>query len=170
MDTWRLVFCPLLCSSFIEIDEKRKQSQFRWVKKLPPSSHPHRVCCFQTHLVIGITWQQQEKSFIKQKGFQRPFSQANGYLIKQTGKDSKCLQNNWIQDLQAHPNLFFMGSLFNCIKAAHHFPRQHFSAIFYSRQSMTDSDKEIYVLIFAPQKQIHFIKKTNSDAPCFHWD
>lgn len=29
MDTSRPVFGPLLCPSFIEIDEKRKESQFR---------------------------------------------------------------------------------------------------------------------------------------------
>lgn len=32
---------------------------------------------------------------------------------------------------------------------------------------MTDSGKENYVLISSHQKQI---KKTCSDAPCFHWD
>ena len=119
METSRLVFGPLLCPSFIQIDEERKESQFRWLKKLSPSSHPDWACCFQTHSVIGITWQQQKISFIKQKVFQRPFSQANGYLINQTGKDSKCLQNNCIQHLQAHPKLLSWAfSLFSCIKAA----------------------------------------------------
>lgn len=37
MDTSRPVFGPLLCPSFIEIDEKRKESQFRWLKNCSPS-------------------------------------------------------------------------------------------------------------------------------------
>lgn len=106
---WKLVFGSLLCPSFIQIDEQRKENQFRWLKKKQKtlSFQPSRLdCCLQIHLVIGNTWQQQEISFTKQKVFQRPFSQVNGYLINQTGKDSKCLQNNCIQQLQAHSMLF----------------------------------------------------------------
>lgn len=116
------------------------------------------------HLVTGLTWQQQEISLTKQKGFQRSFSQANGYFINQTGRDSKRLQNHCIQHLQAHPKLpsqafsLFSSPTFFEVAFQHTF-------VFHSRQSMTDSDKENYILISPHQKQI---KKTCSAAPCFH--
>lgn len=81
----------------------------------------------------------------EQKVFQRPFSQANGYLINQTGNYSKRLQNNCIQHLRPKLLSWAFSSFSVGIEAADHFPRHTF--VFCSRQNMTDSDKENYILI-----------------------
>lgn len=68
----------------------------------------------------------------EQKVFQRPFSQANGYLINQTGNYSKRLQNNCIQHLRPKLLSWVFSPFPLGIEAAHHFPGQLFSTLLFS--------------------------------------
>lgn len=83
---------------------------------------PNWICCLHPNILADRHYLAVTKiSPTKQKVFQRPFRQANGYLINQTGKDSKCLQkllHSTLTDISqaSFMDFLFFFFFFNCVK------------------------------------------------------
>lgn len=143
----RMVFGSLLCPSFIWIDEQRKKKSIQMIKKTLSFQPSRLVCCVQTHLVIGITWQQQEISFTKQKVFQRPFSQVRATSLTKLGTIPNVYKIT-VFNTYRHILCFFSWafSLFELHLSSLPFSQvacQH-TFVFYFKQSMTTIKKMIH--------------------------